>query len=105
MVRYNISGAEDVTLLESQTEHPYWNRNVLRTPACDAKAVIVEKSSDVIFWGVIWCSWFCHLENGLTNITANNATSVFGVWSTGATDSVVGDLTIKDALFTADILA
>jgi len=101
-VMYNLSGAADVTLLESQTEHPYWNRNDAGTPSCSAKAVEIKGSVRIRLLGTVWCSWFCTLKNGLANVTSSVA-SIFGVWSTGAVFSIVGDHPIRNGLIAADI--
>lgn len=55
--RYNITGAQNVNLLSSQTENPYWIQNDQSTPACMAKGAHVQDSTHVNLYGIVWCSW------------------------------------------------
>eukprot|EP00040_Diaphanoeca_grandis_P014876 m.75570 g.75570 ORF g.75570 m.75570 type:complete len:696 (+) comp24802_c0_seq1:124-2211(+) len=103
-VMYNITGASDVTLLGSQTEHPYWLRGIVGTPACDASAVVVMNSTRVNMYGVVWCSWRCVLAKALASIVDSNDVNLFGVWSRGAKiGAIQGDRAVTQDVFTADI--
>ena len=82
---YNISGARSLTLLQSQTENPYWDRATAGTPACAARAVAVTASQDVTFHGAVWCSWFCSLPDGIAASGGGNVNvNALGVWAVGA---------------------
>jgi hypothetical protein len=50
---YNFTNATAVTLLQSQTENPYWIRNRNGTPACDAHAMVIKDSRNVTFFGTV----------------------------------------------------
>ena len=100
-----MTGADRVTLLGSQTENPYWIQANQSTPACKAKAAEVRGSTNINFYGVVWCSWFCALEGGIATI-ADSDVNVFGVFSVGAgggqaTPAIAGDHNVSDAKFIA----
>ena len=81
---YNLTGAKQVTALQSQTENPYWQKDVQGTPACDAHAMVVQDSSDVTLFGTVWCSWFCELTDGISKSLGGNVNvNALGVWSHG----------------------
>lgn len=81
---YNLTGAKKVTLLQSQTENPYWRGDTKGTPACDAHAMVIEDSTDITFFGTVWCSWFCKLTDGISKTLGRNTNvNALGVWSEG----------------------
>ena len=53
-IMYNFTGARKVTLLQSQTENPYWISGQRGTPACDAHAMVIRDSADITFFGTVW---------------------------------------------------
>jgi hypothetical protein len=51
--RYNLTAAKQVTLLQSQTENPYWDKDVVGTPACEAHAMVIKDSENITFHGTL----------------------------------------------------
>ena len=101
---YNITGASDVYLLGSQTENPYWIAGNQSTPACTARAAVVERSKNIVFHGVVWCSWFCGLSQGISNFSQNALVSIFGMWGQKGTSSgplIEGDKPVIEQHFAA----
>ena len=98
-----------VTLLQSQTENPYWNKSVAGTPACDAKAAVVTGSTDITFFGFVWCSWFCTLSDGISTFgPGNKNVNLFSAWSVGAAHGkpvISGQNPLSDGNFMADLAA
>ena len=83
-IMYNLTGAKQVTLLQSQTENPYWEKDVPGTPACDAHAMVIQDSINITFFGTVWCSWFCKLTDGISKTLGGNTNvNALGVWSNG----------------------
>ena len=83
-IMYNLTGARQVTLLQSQTENPYWDMSEKGTPSCDAHAMVIQDSSEITFFGTVWCSWFCKLTDGISKTLGGNLNvNALGVWSTG----------------------
>ena len=94
-VQYNITGASHVTLVAAQTENAYWpaggKQPGVPSPACDARALLVHRSSNVSLYGGVWCGWFCHVSGTWANFSGSSNVSVYGVWTVGA-DSVAGEV-------------
>lgn len=83
-IMYNLTGAKQVTLLQSQTENPYWRQGLVGSPACEAHAMVIKDSENITFHGTVWCSWFCALTDGISKTLGGNTNvNAYGVWSNG----------------------
>jgi hypothetical protein len=83
-IMYNLTGAKHVTLLQSQTENPYWRQGLVGSPACEAHAMVIKDSENITFHGTVWCSWFCALTDGISKTLGGNTNvNAYGVWSNG----------------------
>merc|ERR1712087_853008 len=83
-IMYNFTGAKKVTLLQSQTENPYWQKDVKGTPACEAHAMVIKDCADITFYGTVWCSWLCKVTDGISKTLGGNVNvNALGVWSNG----------------------
>ena len=68
------------------------------------KAAHVQDSEHVNFLGIVWCSWFCTLQDGLASLSGNKDVNLFGSWSTGvAGPTLVGDHNITEGHWMAII--